>query len=175
MTLPSRMSVVMRRAFQTLVVGSESRTRMSARRPGAIGAELVPAKLERVVVGGGGQSFARREPEAYQHLEFNVLGDAGQRAHHGRSRCGQIVRVGSEDRLVDLPEPQRRLIGFFALPFFDPSLRRRRADGASRERADSSARQWLGRADRKCRPDQAVQRRARARDCDDRAGAGSRC
>ena len=41
-------------------------------------AQLVPAELQAVVVGGGGQSFARGEPQAHQQFQLGMHGDARQ-------------------------------------------------------------------------------------------------
>ncbi len=106
--LPSKMSVEMRRAFQMLDGGiaiEDEDVGAAARRDLA---ELVPAKLKRVVVGGGGERFARRESEAHQHFEFGVQRDAGHGAHGRCARGGQVMRIGTEDGLVDAPETHGR-------------------------------------------------------------------
>ncbi len=90
----------------------------------------VQPNCEGVVVGGGGQGFARGEAEAHEHFELDVLGDAGHGAEGGRAGGGEIVRVGAEDGLVDEPEAHGLLIGFLALAFFHPALAASRADDA---------------------------------------------
>ena len=68
---------------------------MSARRPGAMMAQLGPAELQCVVVGGGGEGFARREAEAHQHFQFRVFEMPGNGAEDGRAGCGEVVRGAS--------------------------------------------------------------------------------
>jgi len=46
-------------------------------------AQLVPAELDRVVVGGGGQRLARRKPQPDQQFKLGVQGDSGHGTHRG--------------------------------------------------------------------------------------------
>ena len=84
----------MRRAFQMLIGGIGVEDEDVGAAAGRDLAQLVPAELQRVVVGGGGQSLARREAEAHQHFKFGVQGDAGHGAHDRRAGSGEVMRIG---------------------------------------------------------------------------------
>src|ERR1039458_1324191 len=81
-------------------------------------AQLVPAELEAVVVGGGGQGLAWRKPQADKQLQLSVHGNAGQGALDRRSGGGQIVREGGKEGFVDAPQAEGRLLALLALALF---------------------------------------------------------
>ena len=173
--LPSRMSPEMRRAFQMFCVGLPStieNVRAAARGDQA---KLVPAELQAVVIGGGGQGLPRAEAQPDQQLQFGVHPDARQRAVDRRAGGCQVMRIGGKERLVDPPETQRRLLGLLALGPLPGSAGPWRAGGASKARAGNQSRPWRGWPAQRRAPGPAARRPAPSTDCDDPARAGKRC